>query len=87
MRKWLEGDMRPVKLAMKAIRKVGLKPVPRAVRGGTDGSRLTEMGLPTPNIFNGSCGPHSLLEWVSVQDMEAAAETMIEIAKAWSEER
>jgi len=87
MRKRLENDMRPVEIALKAIRKAGLKPVRRAVRGGTDGSRLTETGLPTPNIFNGSCDPHSLLEWVSVQDMEAAAETMLELAKAWTEER
>ena len=72
MRYWLEDDMRPVELAMEAIRRAGLEPVITPVRGGTDGSRLTEMGLPTPNIFTGTHNAHGPLEWISLQDMAEA---------------
>ncbi len=56
-----------------------------AIRGGTDGSRLSFMGLPTPNIFAGEQNFHSRLEWVSVQDMEKAVEVIVEVAKVWEE--
>ena len=57
----------------------------RAIRGGTDGSRLSFMGLPTPNIFAGEQNFHSRLEWVSVQDMEKAVEVIVELARVWEE--
>ncbi|MEI6233738.1 MAG: peptidase T [Planctomycetota bacterium] len=85
MRYWLEGDMRPVEFAMEAVRRVGLVPVTEPIRGGTDGSRLTERGLPTPNLFTGFHYVHSEREWVSVQDMCKAAETVVELAKLWEE--
>jgi len=72
MRYWLEKDMTPVELARDACRDVGLEPVSVAIRGGTDGSRLTEMGVPCPNIFTGQQEIHGPLEWIAVQDMALA---------------
>lgn len=71
--------------AMEAMRRVGLVAEPRSIRGGTDGSRLSFMGLPCPNIFAGEHAFHSRLEWVSVQDMEKAVEVIVEISKVWEE--
>ncbi len=71
--------------AMEAIRRTGLKPVQSSIRGGTDGSRLSFMGLPCPNIFAGEHAFHSRLEWVSVQDMEKAVQTIVHLAMIWEE--
>jgi tripeptide aminopeptidase len=71
--------------AMEAIRRAGLKPVKTSIRGGTDGSRLSFMGLPCPNIFAGEHAFHSRLEWVSVQDMEKASQTIVHLAMIWEE--
>ena len=71
--------------AMEAIRRAGLTPVKTAIRGGTDGSRLSFMGLPCPNIFAGEHAFHSRLEWVSVQDMEKAVQTIVHLATIWEE--
>ena len=72
MRYWLEKDMTPVDLARDAVRDAGLDPVSVPIRGGTDGSRLTELGVPCPNIFTGMQEIHGPLEWISVQDMALA---------------
>lgn len=83
MRYWLEKDMTPVELARDAARKLGIEPVSVPIRGGTDGSRLTELGVPTPNLFTGMQNIHGPLEWVSVQDMARATElclTLVELA-------
>ena len=69
MRYWLEQDMRPVELAREACRQIGVEPFSTPTRGGTDGSRLTEMGVPTPNLFTGMQEIHGPLEWISLQDM------------------
>ena len=69
---WLKKDMTPVDLANEAMRNLGLEPRSPAARGGTDGSRLTADGLPTPNLFAGYHNPHGPLEWTTVQDMELA---------------
>ena len=74
MRYWLEQDMTPVDLARAACRKLGIEPVSVPIRGGTDGSRLTEMGVPTPNLFTGMQNIHGPTEWISVQDMALATE-------------
>lgn len=74
MRYWLEKDMTPVELARTAARSLGIDPVSVPIRGGTDGSRLTEMGLPCPNLFTGMQNIHGPLEWVSVQDMGQATQ-------------
>ena len=84
MRYWLEKDMRPVELAKEACRRVGLEPRSTPTRGGTDGSRLTEMGLPTPNLFTGMQNIHGPQEWVSVQDMARATEMCLVLTQLWS---
>jgi tripeptide aminopeptidase len=71
--------------AMEAIRRAGLNPVKTSIRGGTDGSRLSFMGLPCPNIFAGEHAFHSRLEWVSRQDMEKAVQTIVHLAMIWEE--
>jgi tripeptide aminopeptidase len=71
--------------AMEAIRRAGLTPVKTPIRGGTDGSRLSFMGLPCPNIFAGEHAFHSRLEWVSRQDMEKAVQTIVHLAMIWEE--
>ncbi len=71
--------------AVEAIKRAGLKPIQSSIRGGTDGSRLSFMGLPCPNIFAGEHAFHSKLEWVSVQDMEKAAQTLVHLAMIWEE--
>src|SRR4030081_1455906 len=71
--------------AMEAIRRAGLTPKRTSIRGGTDGSRLSFMGLPCPNIFGGQHPFHSRTEWVSVQDMEKAVQTIVHLAMVWEE--
>lgn len=85
MRYWLENDMRPVELLMEAIKQAGIEPSTEPVRGGTDGSRLTEMGIPTPNIFTGMQNVHGPLEWVSLQDMAKAAQVCVNLVQLWVE--
>jgi tripeptide aminopeptidase len=84
MRYWLEHDMRPVELANAAARRAGVRPFSAPIRGGTDGSRLTQRGLPTPNIFTGMHEVHSQREWVTLQDMEKATETLVHLAQLWT---
>jgi tripeptide aminopeptidase len=84
MRYWLEDDMRPVDLAREACRQIGVEPFSVPVRGGTDGSRLTELGLPTPNVFTGMQEIHGPLEWISLQDMAAATEMCIRLVQLWA---
>src|SRR6201992_1998784 len=74
-----------VEYAIEAIRRAGLEPVQTSIRGGTDGSRLSFMGLPCPNIFAGEHAFHSRLEWVSVRDMEKAVQTIVHLATIWEE--
>ena len=72
--------------ARVAMRRAGVEPIERPIRGGTDGSRLSFMGLPTPNIFAGEHNFHSRLEWVSRQDMDKAAEVIVHLSQAWTGE-
>lgn len=74
-----------VEYAEEAIRRVGLTPFSKPVRGGTDGSRLTAMGLPTPNLFTGGHNYHSRREWANVDEMVQAVQTIVELAKIWVE--
>ena len=83
MRYWLEHDMRPVELAREACRRIGVAPFSTPIRGGTDGSRLTELGVPTPNLFTGMQEIHGPLEWISLQDMERATELCVELVQLW----
>jgi len=81
MRYWLENDMTPVTLALDAARALGIEPRSVPIRGGTDGSRLTEMGVPCPNLFTGMQNIHGPQEWISAQDMARATDLMLEIAR------
>jgi tripeptide aminopeptidase len=84
MRRFLERVPNVLAAAEAAIRAEGIEPVRKPIRGGTDGSRLSEMGLPTPNIFTGGHEYHSVREWASLQDMAAAAATVVRLAEAWT---
>jgi tripeptide aminopeptidase len=85
MRSALDRHPEIVAAAETAIRRAGVEPVESIIRGGTDGARLTEKGLPTPNLFTGGQDYHSLREWASVQDMAAAAATAVELIRLWGE--
>lgn len=85
MKKVLDQHPEIVAYAVEAIRRAGLKPIQSSIRGGTDGSRLSFMGLPCPNIFAGEHAFHSKVEWVSVQDMEKAVHTLVHLAMVWEE--
>jgi tripeptide aminopeptidase len=84
MRTYLSSVPEVTAAAEAAIRAEGIEPIRRPIRGGTDGSRLSEMGLPTPNIFTGGHEYHSAREWASVQDMAAAAAVVVRLAEVWS---
>jgi tripeptide aminopeptidase len=86
MREVLDRHPRVIDHARTAMRRAGIEPIEKPIRGGTDGSRLSFMGLPTPNLFAGEHNFHSRLEWVSVQDMEKAVEVIVRIARVWAEE-
>lgn len=85
MKEVLDRNPEIVENAVEAIRRTGMTPRRGSIRGGTDGSRLSFMGLPCPNIFAGGHAFHSPLEWVSRQDMEKAVKTLVELAKVWEE--
>jgi tripeptide aminopeptidase len=84
MREILDAHPLVVERAREAIRRVGLPLSEKPIRGGTDGSRLSFMGLPTPNLFAGEHNFHSRLEWTSRQDLEAAVRTIVELARIWA---
>ena len=85
MREVLDHHPHVVEYAREAIRRAGITVRERPIRGGTDGSKLSFMGLPTPNIFAGEHNFHSRLEWVSAQDMEKAVEVIVHLARVWEE--
>jgi len=85
MKTVLDRHPEVVERARLAIRRAGLTPSARPIRGGTDGSRLSFMGLPTPNLFAGEHNFHSRLEWVSAEDMEKAVEVIIHLCRIWAE--
>jgi tripeptide aminopeptidase len=84
MRAHIERVPSAITAAEAAIRAEGIEPVRVPIRGGTDGSRLSEMGLPTPNIFTGGHEYHSVREWASLQEMAAAAATVVRLAEVWT---
>ena len=84
MRSHLEAVPEVVDIAERALRAEGIEPIRNPIRGGTDGSMLSAMGLPTPNLFAGGHEFHSVREWISVQDMAAAAAVIVRLADEWS---
>lgn len=85
MRYKLDGDPKVVDYALEAVRRAGVEPKLASIRGGTDGARLCYEGLLTPNIFTGGHSFHSKREWISLQDMEKAVETLIHLLQVWAE--
>jgi tripeptide aminopeptidase len=85
MRPFIERNPRVVEAALEAIRRAGVEPRIAITRGGTDGAVLSAAGLPTPNLFTGGQEYHSVREWASLQDMAAAAATIVHLAEVWSE--
>lgn len=85
MKEVLDTCPQVVEYAVEAIGRTGIKPVLSSIRGGTDGSRLSFMGLPCPNIYAGEHAFHSKQEWVSVQDMQKAVETIVHLVNIWEE--
>jgi tripeptide aminopeptidase len=86
MLRFLAALPQAVEAAEQALRAEGIEPVRTPIRGGTDGSLLSAMGLPTPNLFTGGDEYHSVREWASLQDMASAAATIVRLAEAWAEE-
>lgn len=87
MRDGLGKEPRAVKLGVEALKRLGREPKEEIIRGGTDGSRLTELGLPTPNLSCGGHTPHSRLEWACLEEMESSVEWITSIAATWAEEK
>ena len=87
MRDGLTREPRALALGTEAIRSAGLEPKATIIRGGTDGSVLTEKGLPTPNLSTGQHNPHSPLEWTSVEEMDRCVDVLVELAKLWGREK
>ncbi|WP_035618729.1 peptidase T [Lacticigenium naphthae] len=87
MREIIEKDMRPVELAQKAMENLGIIPNIKPIRGGTDGSKISFMGLPTPNLFAGGENFHGRYEFVALESMEAATDVIIEIAKLGTQQK
>ncbi len=87
MRDGLAKEPRAFPKAVEATRGAGLEPELTIIRGGTDGSRLTELGLPTPNLSTGEHNPHSPLEWTCVEEMENCVRVLVELAQVWAVER
>lgn len=85
MKEILDQHPKIVSNAIEALKRAGLNPILRSIRGGTDGSRLSFMGLPCPNIFAGEHAFHSKQEWVSVQDMQKAVDTIVHLCEIWAE--
>jgi tripeptide aminopeptidase len=86
MKKVLNQYPYVVEFAAEAIKRAGLEVKTESIRGGTDGSRLSYMGLPCPNLFTGMQGIHSKLEWIGVNDMAKAAETIVHLSMIWEEQ-
>ena len=86
MRLKLDQDPRVVEYALEAVKRAGLDPRLQFIRGGTDGARLCDQGLPTPNIFTGGMNFHSKLEWIPVEAMELAVRTLVHLVQIWAEE-
>ena len=85
MKQVLDHYPQIMEIGLEAIKRAGMEPIRRSIRGGTDGSRLSLMGLPCPNIFAGGHAFHGKQEWVSVQDMQKAVCTILHIAHLWEE--
>ena len=87
MAEGLAREPRAVAYAQQALAALGRTPKLTIVRGGTDGSRLSEMGLPTPNLSCGQHNPHSPLEWACLEEMAESVQWLVALAERWGENR
>jgi tripeptide aminopeptidase len=87
MSEYISKDKKVIEILEEAVKAAGVNPVRDIIRGGTDGSRLSEMGIPTPNIFTGGHNYHSRFEWVSVNTMIKASDTIINLIQLWAKEK
>jgi tripeptide aminopeptidase len=87
MRYYLDKEPRATTLALEAVKRAGMDPVLKSIRGGTDGSRLSELGLPTPNLFGGGRNFHSVEEWIPLSGMGKAVRMLIELTQLWAAEK
>ena len=80
-------DKRPevLELALKAIEEAGVKPLRRPIRGGTDGAKLSFLGIPTPNLFTGAHNMHSKREWIGVESLEKSVDVLVNLMRLWAE--
>jgi tripeptide aminopeptidase len=85
MHKYLAGDPRVLGLLEEAVRATGIEPVQEIIRGGTDGARLSELGIPSPNVFTGVHNMHSRTEWAALEAMVRASQTVVGLARLWAE--
>jgi tripeptide aminopeptidase len=85
MKRYLKKSRGVLKYLEQAVRETGIEPHWRIIRGGTDGARLSEMGIPTPNIFTGGYNYHSELEWAGLPSMVKAAQVVVNLARIWAE--
>jgi tripeptide aminopeptidase len=85
MRKYLNGEPKVVELLEEAIRATGIEPTQESIRGGTDGARLSELGIPSPNVFTGTHSMHSRTEWTALEAMVRASQTVVGLARLWAE--
>jgi tripeptide aminopeptidase len=86
MREYLKNEPRALAKAIEATKAAGMEPIHSVIRGGTDGSILSERGLPTPNLSTGEHNPHSPCEWTCLEEMESAVKVLVELAKEWGKE-
>ena len=86
MREVLDHSPDVIDRARRAIERIGIEPIEKPIRGGTDGSRLSFMGLPTPNLFTGEHNFHSRLEWTSRGELELAVAAIVEVCCVWEED-
>jgi tripeptide aminopeptidase len=84
MAEGLQREPRAVTMAQQAFQRLGRQAELTVIRGGTDGSRFTELGLPTPNLSCGQHNPHSLLEWACLEEMELSVAVLVELAQLWA---
>ncbi|HYH64181.1 MAG TPA: peptidase T [Urbifossiella sp.] len=84
MRDGIAKEPRAIKYAAEAVKRAGMEPKFKIIRGGTDGAQLTEKGLPTPNLSTGEHNPHSPLEWTCAEEMEAAVRVVVELCQVWA---
>jgi tripeptide aminopeptidase len=87
MFEYISKDEKVIEILEEAVKAAGVTPARDIIRGGTDGSRLSEMGIPTPNVFTGGHNYHSRFEWASVDTMIKTAYTIINLIQLWAKEK